>query len=1092
MKGDYADILDNREFFVHDRANELAEGADHVKIAVGYFYISGFDILRENLQDAKNIQIVIGRVTDQETKEELIRGFEKDLEEIEITDETKKSIKHLYQLIHENKVDVRIYTKKRFHPKLYIFNYEDYTGFQGRALVGSSNLSPSGLVGNVELNVEKRDPSTLNYLNEWFDEIWVESQEFKSELLKIIESSKFKHELPSTPDQGEIPNNLVNSYTATKLYIYEQFTDEIQDGILLDDIRGDYRDNLLEFQKDAVRAAEYTLNKYNGVIIADSVGLGKSYIGGSLVQEYSNPQSKVLIIAPKRLLSMWKGMLSDNNKFPIYATKRYLTFSKLSRLDLSEIHQLREYDLILVDEAHRLRNSNTNRYDNIQAIGRQNKKHILLTATPIQNSVDDLNNLIKVFADDNDFDVDLRDEPSEIFSQYEDISDIDNRTDSQEKKLGILQGQMEKIMQEVLISRTREYILENYKNITLNGRQIKSPTRKPHLISVDDADLEQLYRELIDIIAGEEDDPDSGLNLPYISVDRYGGGGDEELMVEYKNANILLVILLFKRLESSIAAFKESIDRLIRREEMMRNIAEGKVEYSQDRERIMAFFDSMDDEGVLDDVDIDQIIAAVRDLGRDQRKKIVGDVQEDLIDLREIKRLATETLENEGRDAKAESLKNLLTNDLSDEKVLIFTQFISTAEHIFNQLTNSSSQKQVAESKNSDHRVAYLHGDNFDTEIVEQFAPKAQEVEVGFENEIDVLIATDVLGVGQNLQDSRVVVNYDLHWNPMRMEQRIGRIDRITTNYDELLIYNYIPTSDLEDSLGILNKIRSKIRNIADTFGKDAPILEDSEKIVEKNMTMYDRLDEDNEFKEEGLIGVTSKYDKLRNSVKEFCESGEVSIDDLQQAKAVRDKSRICFNRSTNEDGTMALVNLEFNSGRIETRALLLDEDQFGGIDLEGQTMFFDIPISEDDDYQIFNIIKSTDRSKYVGDLDSLRETQELISNPSNWNDKILEIDTEPSGRVPEIMGFCDEVREANFSNKTKQMADEVYKSLGYYNLTDYLENELDKVYRKRNRSSWGYERTIRELYDLVDEFELSEAEKVCSVEVVLAEKLGC
>ena len=1087
----YSDILDNRQFYVHDRANELAEGADNVKIAVGYFYVTGFEILRENLQDAENIQIIIGRQTDQATKEELSKGFEKELEEIEKTEEREEGLKRLYELIHEDRADVHVYTKKRFHPKLYLYNYNDDSKFPGSAIIGSSNLSTSGLTGNVELNVEKRDTPTLNYLNEWFDDIWAESEEFKSELINAIESSKFGDDLPSPTEQKDLPDNLVSPYTATKLYIYEQFTDEIHDGILLDDIKGDYQDNLLEFQKDAVRAAEYTLNKYNGVIIADSVGLGKSYIGGSLVQEYSNPQSKVLVITPKRLQDMWKGMLSDSDKFPTHSTKRYITFSKLSRLGPNEINNLREYDIILIDEAHRLRNSNTSRYDNIQAIGRENKKHILLTATPIHNSVDDLNNLVKVFADDDDFDINLRDDPSEIFSQYDDLSNFDSHTESQEKKLGILRRQMEKIMQEVLISRTREYILENYGKITIGGQQIKAPSRKPHLISAEDADLEQLYRELIDIIVGEENDPESGLNLPYVSVDRYGEGGDEELMVEYKNASVLLIILLFKRLESSIAAFEQSIDRLITREEIMRDIAEGKVDYSQDRERIMEFFDSIDDEGVLDDVDIKQISEAVDALGRDQRKEIVGDVQKDLVDLRDMKRLANETLEAGGKDAKAEKLRNLLQNELSEEKVLIFTQFVPTAEHLFEELTGLDPDKQVGESKQSNKRIAFLHGDNFDTEIVEQFAPEAQEVEVGFEGEIDILIATDVLGVGQNLQDSRVVVNYDLHWNPMRMEQRIGRIDRISTKHNELLVYNFIPTRDLEDALGILNRIRGKIQEIANTFGKDAPILEDSEKIVDKNMTMYDRLDDENaEFKNEGLIGVTSKYDKLRNAVKEFCETEDISIDDIQQMEAIRDETRICFYHDTEESGTLALVNLEFNTGRSETRASIITHQGFGGIDLDGQTMIFDIPISEDDDSAIFDVIKSNKKSKKVGDIDSLEEVKQIISDPNNWNDKILDIDTDPSGRVPEIMAFCDEIQSDEFSNEVQEMAQTVYTELNDNQLSDYFENKLDKIYRKRNRSSWGYERTIRELYNLVNEFELSGAEKVSSVEIVLAEQL--
>jgi hypothetical protein len=324
------------------------------------------------------------------------------------------------------------------------------------------------------------------------------------------------------------------------------------------------------------------------------------------------------------------------------------------------------------------------------------------------------------------------------------------------------------------------------------------------------------------------------------------------------------------------------------------------------------------------------------------------------------------------------------------------------------------------------------------------------------------------------------------------MEQRIGRVDLGSGRHDELLIYNFIPTTDLEDALGILDRIRGKIQEIADTFGKDSPILEDSEKIVDKNMTMYDRLEQGEYSEDESLVGVTSKYDKLRNAVKEFCESEGISIDDLQQTEAIRDKIRISFYEEADEEGTLALVDLEFNSGRTETRALIIDDEEFGGIDLDGQTMFFDIPITEDDDYTIFDTIKSGDGSKDVGNLEAVEEVQETVVNEDNWNDKILDIDTEPSGRVTEIMAFCDEIRtDEDFSDDIQESAEQVYQELDEYQLTDYFENELDKVYRKRNRASWGYGRTIEELHELIKEFELGKPEKVSSVEIVLTERLG-
>lgn len=1087
MEDEYSDILDNRQFEVEDRANQLADGSEEVKIAVGFFYVSGFDLLRDNLQDAESVQLVIGRQTDSQTKKELVKGFQEDLDQVEKNEQSEKGVKRLYQLIQDDKVDVKVYTESRFHPKLYLFNYDDEK-LPGSAIVGSSNLSPSGLTGNVELNVEKKDSSSVRYLNNWFDEIWEESQDFKEELLDVIESSKFN----PPPPGPDTPEDLISPFKATKLYIYEQFNREIEDGILLEDIEGDYQEKLAEFQNDAVRSARYTLNKYNGVILSDSVGLGKTYIGAPLVQEYAHPQSKVLIIAPKRLQDMWRRML--DKEFPVNARKRFMSFAELSRLGPNQIQEARDFDIVLIDEAHRLRNSNTQRYDSIQNIGRKDKKYILLTATPIQNSVHDLDSIIKIFADDSDFDMDLLAKPSELFKEYHKLSSLEDLSSDQEARLDTVRGEIEKVMREVLISRTREYIIENYEDVTIGGREIKTPKRTPHLISASDSDMKQLYSEIIDKVAGKDSEEDGGLNLPYVGIGRYGNAEENDFELEYRNASALLVVLLFKRLESSLRAFEQSVDRLIEREKAMRKIAEGNIEKSRDRENILHYFDSMDDEGVLDDVDVDEVMDAVDQLGEDQRKQIVSDVGEDLVDLRDIKKIAQNYLKRQEKDAKVEELRELIQTDLEGEKVLIFTQYIPTAEYLFEELTGETTRNNTTgRVKGDGRRIGYVHGDNFDMDIVEQFSPNSQNVQTGLgEDEIDILIATDVLSVGQNLQDSRVVVNFDLHWNPMNMEQRIGRIDRITTEHDELLIYNFIPTKELEDSLGILERIRNKIEDISSTFGHEAPILEDTEELIDKNLIIYDKLEEGEFAEGDSFPSVTSKYDQFRNAVKEFCEENDITVEDLKQMRALADKSRIAFKPDTDtEDNTyLGLADLSFSSDREETKALVVkNERDFSQVEIGGQTAFFDIPKVEDDDLEIFNLIKSTETDKQVGDVEELREMQEVLESASNWNNQLLELDATPSDEMNKIKQYCESVKSDNrFSEDTQETAEEILELMEQYEVSDYYRNELYKIYKKRRRL--GKEAVIDRIYEKLQGFELSEPEEVSDVDLQLTESL--
>jgi hypothetical protein len=666
---DYSDVLDNREYHVAERANALAPKAETVRIAVGYFYLGGFDLLKENLRRAERVEILIGTDTNQRTIAELERGFAEDLGEYDRI-EAQEGINRLYDLIQEDKVDVRIYDDSRFHPKLYLFEHPAGSPDLGRAIIGSSNLSASGLRGNVELNVEKKDNNTIRDLSGWFEEIWEEASEFDKDLMSAkIEESQFGDDLPDT-STGEKKTSVaevetISPYEATKRFIVEQFSRDVREGTLLEDITGDYEEQLTAFQQDAFRAARRPLEKYNGVVLADSVGLGKSYIGAPLVQDATTSRDEVLIIAPNRLKPMWKRELLDaeTGEFPTTAQKTFISFNKLSRLSEQEIQRYRSVDMVLVDEAHNLRNTGTQRYDKLQSIGRQGKKFVMLTATPIHNSVRDVDNLIKVFADDDDFDIELGSmSPSEIFKEYDRLSgDVneDEETAADRRRLSKLEEKIESIMREVIISRDRKYILDNYSEITIGDRQISVPERQPRLITPDDPRLDELYSDIVDAVIGTDEFEDSGLNIPYVSADRYDADGDEkeELIIEYQNASILMLINLLKRLESSLAAFEESVDRLMKRERITRHIATGDLEDADARHDAVEQIRDTFDEGFTRDIDFEDVAEAITQVSSDKREEIVADIEEDLAVLERIREQAQDALQtDEGgrtKDAKA-------------------------------------------------------------------------------------------------------------------------------------------------------------------------------------------------------------------------------------------------------------------------------------------------------------------------------------------------------------------------------------------------------------------------------------------------------
>ena len=652
---DYSEILDNKDFIVKNRANQLANGAGTVKIAVGYFFIGGFELLVEDLEDVDTVQILIGHETDAETIEQLKQVFADEIKEFD-TDEAREGVKKFYKLSQQDQVEMKVYAEdnKRFHPKLYLYRYPEDSPVKslGSAIVGSSNLSASGLTGNIELNVEKRDSSSIRYLDSWFDDLWQEAEPFSPELMReILRDSQFREaveeaEQEQRGEEAEGRNliseaEIISPYEATKRFIVEQFPTEVDEGSLLEDIIGEYDEKLPEFQQDAVRAARHPLEKYNGVILADSVGLGKSFIGAPLIQEGTTEQDHVLVIGPNRLEDMWmKDMFGEYHsetqpEFDLRADATYISFSKLSRLSEKEIQQFRSFDYVLIDEAHKLRNRRTKRYAKLQAIGRQGKNFVCLTATPVQNSVRDVDNLIKVFADDDDFDIELVDPPSDIFREYDRLSSRpeDELDGDDRRRLGILRDQIEKIMREVMISRDRAFITDTYgDNITVGGRPIKVPKRNPTKLTPNDPSLEDLYHDLVTAVAGAlDDEDDTGLNLPYLVAERYDRDLDdeEELTLEYQSTAMLLAINLLKRLESSIAAFDASLETLIDRERATRTIATGDFDDAQNRQQAIEYL-----EGSLEnfqgEVEIGEVIDAIEAMNEKERKQLIQDVDEDL------------------------------------------------------------------------------------------------------------------------------------------------------------------------------------------------------------------------------------------------------------------------------------------------------------------------------------------------------------------------------------------------------------------------------------------------------------------------------
>lgn len=773
------DIIDNRKHLLKDIINNLVKYAKNGKIAAGYFYLNGFDIIKDNLNPNCNIDIVIGDETDLNTATEITKGYElkskeKTIQTIidstqELNDIQKEKIYYLSEYIKEGRINFKIYTKDKFHSKSYIFDVEYNNGDieDSYAIIGSSNFSKRGLGENLkngcntELNATLRQNSAINEVKEWFDEIWEESDDFNENLLNII-NKNIPHEKLEYSPMDILLKSLYFLYKDSKLF---------------DDIKQDL-DDLTYFQIVAVNKAISILNIYNGVIIADSVGLGKTYIGIGLLRYFYNLNKKILIICPASLYNMWLKECRDNKLKVEIKTQEDIGRNGLDKDFMKDIQ------CILIDETHNFRNDSSERFKELINYT-ANRKIIQLTATPINNSIMDLYNIMSMFLKDDEF---KKTFGVQDIKEY--MKDYSNNKDK-----------VHSIINEIMIRRSRQFIKSKYFSnglLNLNDSKFKFPTRKIYTVNYSlsktygDKVLDEIFIKL------------ENLNLPIIKRDTI----DECKIV---TAKCLIKIMFLKRMESSIESFRLSIKKQKDYcDIILKNIEEGFVVCKKD-----IFNIDVDDIDSKFKINLDDYSGNIQELTKE--------LKEDYQTFKDILYILEDRLL---KDNKLDVLVNILNSDLRNRKILIFTQYKDTAKYVYNKLKENI----------VDLNIEVIDGSNKINKqyIINRFAPKANHFDIADNKEIDILVSTDILSEGQNLQDSNTIINYDLPWNPVRIIQREGRIDRITTEHNYIYLYNFMPDKDLDKLLNLVDKLNEKIGSINSTIGNESKILSESEEVIDK------------------------------------------------------------------------------------------------------------------------------------------------------------------------------------------------------------------------------------------------------------------
>ncbi len=802
-----------------DRFCSLIKDTRYFDCLVGYFYSTGYMALRKPLESTEKIRILIGLSTDKKTydliqlaKNEVnyniivstkqiktIYSHEilQEMDQSDDTNEIEDGIRSFIEALKTKKLEIKVYPSEKIHSKLYILTFKEGDRDIGRVITGSSNFSQSGLKDNLEFNVELKNSADYYYAIEKFEELWKDAIDVSEDYVEIIRKQTWLNE-DITPYQLYL--KFLYEYLKEKINLDKQ---EIKDQYL----PSGFMD--LQYQKDAVQDAKLKLEEYGGVFISDVVGLGKTYIATLLSQQL---EGRTLVLAPPVLLDKdnpgsWPNVFLDFGA-------RQADFESIGKLDRVLVRGTDRYKNVIIDESHRFRNEMTQMYEELFKICR-GKRVILVTATPLNNTPNDILSQIKLFQNAKKSTLpnpEVRNLQL-YFNKLQARLDVLDRQRDREEYMRIVKENAEKIRENILqylmVRRTRTSIEKYYSN-DLKKQKLKFPkVTDPQPIYYEfDHHVDSVFMQSIDLIAKKFK---YSRYTPLLYL-KEGISHPEELA--QKNMMKFMKVLLLKRLESSFFAFKMSISRFIHYyESFIKEYEKGNVYVS--KTYMYKIFDLLEQDDINN---IDLLLRerkAHRFSSSDFSPTFINDLKYDLEILLELKRLWA-TIEY---DPKIEKFKELLSKDpcLVGKKCIVFTEAKETADYLTENLRKELGNCILEYHGNSSPNDRYAVIDNFDAKALH------------LKDDFRILITTEVLSEGVNLHRSNVVVNYDIPWNPTRMMQRVGRINRVDTKFDTINIFNFFPAGPINELISLQEAAEAKITAFIEMLGNDARLLTDEE-----------------------------------------------------------------------------------------------------------------------------------------------------------------------------------------------------------------------------------------------------------------------
>ncbi len=775
-------------------------------------------------------------------KKRLAQEFKEQLTIGTPTEEDEKALRLLSQQMKDGKVVVKLHLRYPLHAKLYLAYSNDkrvpVVGF-----LGSSNLTLAGLSKQGELNIDVMDQDAANKLARWFEDRWEDRWciDITKELIEIIDTSWASEELRK-------PFHIY-------LKIAYHLSREARAGINEFKLPKIFQKELLEFQQKAVLVAAHHLHKRDGVMIGDVVGLGKTITATALAKMFEDDFFlETLIICPKNLREMWED----------YAHRYQLRAKVISQTEVQKrLPTLRRYRLVIIDESHNLRNDQGSRYRAIKSYLEENEsKVILLSATPYNKTFLDLSNQLRLFiSDDKDLGISPENYISAIGGQVQFMA---RHTETFIRSIKAFERSQfsedwQELMRLFLVRRTRSFIKKNYaepkegegrKYLTFSdGSRSYFPDRIPKKVEYEfdpsnpKDQYAKLYSDKVVDLINHLELPRYGLKNYLDDKPKIRATNEEELiMANLSRAGKRLMGFcrtnLFKRLESSGYSFMLSLSRHILRNYIFIYAIENKFPVPIGKNISHNLDDFLEDQDTDDDTNetnhlnlildeeiylekASEVYQAYRSDALNKRfdwirselfcTALLSNLIDDSKDIIKILKMGKGW--DPGADSQLNALSELITKTHSKEKILIFTQFADTAEYLYKHLNRRGIEK-----------LEFVTGENENpTALAHRFSPisnnKPEINKSG--NDIRVLITTDVLSEGQNLQDAHLILNYDLPWAIIRLIQRAGRVDRIGQKADQIICYSFLPEDGIERIINLRRRLTNRIRENAEVVGSD-------------------------------------------------------------------------------------------------------------------------------------------------------------------------------------------------------------------------------------------------------------------------------